>query len=393
MRKKLGCPQYSLLQATLWASYGIAYSYINRYLLFVAGMNNTSIGVLLGIATGAAFLLQPLIAGLVDGVRVTVRRVLLWNGVIQVLSMLGLLFAQASWLIVLCYSIEYAGLLIIAPFANAIGIQTLRASRAVNLGFSRGLGSLGFAATVQLTGWTLQRYESLGKVSYLCVPLLTMLVSIVFTAVVLAYPKVEEQGEAVRERRPGAYHFLRKYPAFILFLLSLMFSQISHATLRNAMYQIAEWKGDANAQGTALSVAAFLEIIPMFLFLSLRKWKSIGFWMLLSSIFYLVRNLLLLLVPGIAGLYIGQCAQMLSGGIGMIAVVYYVSESVEDADMVCAQAYAGAAGTVGSLIAYVSSGYQLDHMSISALLLVSSFMAAFGVITMQLTVRKPIVHG
>ena len=48
---------YSLQQFSLWGSYGLLFSYANRYLL-AQGMSNTEAGLLLGIVTAMAFVLQ-----------------------------------------------------------------------------------------------------------------------------------------------------------------------------------------------------------------------------------------------------------------------------------------------------------------------------------------------
>ena len=54
---------YSLQQFSLWGSYGLLFSYANRYLL-AQGMSNTEAGLLLGIVTAIAFVLQPLLTSL-----------------------------------------------------------------------------------------------------------------------------------------------------------------------------------------------------------------------------------------------------------------------------------------------------------------------------------------
>ena len=50
---------YALAQGAIWGAYGFLFSFANRYLL-ARGLSSLRIGLILGIATGISFLLQPL---------------------------------------------------------------------------------------------------------------------------------------------------------------------------------------------------------------------------------------------------------------------------------------------------------------------------------------------
>ena len=382
MNRKERCLPFSFLQMSLWGSYGIAYTYINRYLLN-EGMSNAQIGLLLGAATAAGFFIQSCLAGKVDGVCLTARKILLCGGILQILTMTGLLLSRALWLTVLLYCISYTGLLIIPSFVNVFGVQSIKAGKRINLGISRGLGSVTFSLTCQLAS----QFIELG--GYRTVPVFTILLSIAFTASLLLCPKIADQSAVPAEKtRGGVVDFFSKYPMFLLYVAALACCGISHSMLRNSMYQIALWKGDVAAQGIGLSLAAFTEIVPMFLYITLKRIRSNGFWMCFSSLFYLVRNLLILILPGVTGLYIAQLTQMLAAGISMVATVYFIAEQLPDAYLVRGQAYGGAASIIGSLIAYISSGFLLDRVSLPLLIGLGAVMALLGTILMFIAVHR-----
>ena len=63
---------YTLMQIALWSIHGVLISYAQRYLAGM-GMRDSAIGLLLGGATAAGFVLQPLLAAVCDRSRLTVR--------------------------------------------------------------------------------------------------------------------------------------------------------------------------------------------------------------------------------------------------------------------------------------------------------------------------------
>ena len=61
---------YTLMQIALWSIHGVLISYAQRYLAGM-GMRDSAIGLLLGGATAAGFVLQPLLAAVCDRSRLT----------------------------------------------------------------------------------------------------------------------------------------------------------------------------------------------------------------------------------------------------------------------------------------------------------------------------------
>ena len=62
------------------------------------------------------------------------------------------------------------------------------------------------------------------------------------------------------------------------------------------MYQIALFKGNGDAQGTAVMIAAIVELVPMVLFARMLCRARCNFWLKLSGIFCTLRLALTLLL-------------------------------------------------------------------------------------------------
>lgn len=373
-------PYYSAVQSLLWGVYGVSQSFINRYLLSV-GLTNTQIGILMGVSTGAAFLLQPVLGNLIDGSRLTVRRIVLLCAGLLAASMAGLLLPTSLAVTVSLYAVSYIMLNVIPAFANALGVQGIRAGMRIDIGKARGLGSVTFSITSQVAGWLIAAY------GLQTVPVFTLALTLAFLLAVYAFPRVNGDPEKKRKAEDGALAFFRRNPGFILFLVAGVFLNISHAAIRSSMYHIALWKGDINAHGTAMALGALVELPVMFVFTRLLSKKRCDFWLKLCALFFVVRSGMMWLLPGVGGLYAAQLAQGIGSGMYIVGSVYYVALLLKGQDAVRGQWYLGAAGSCAALIAYVSFGTLLDHATVPTLLMATTVLAAVGAVVTFLSVR------
>lgn len=368
--KKQATGRYSLLQAALWGIYGILFTYANRYLLDT-GLSNTATGVIIGAATALSFGLQPALTAVVDRTRLQVRDVILISGGIIAACVPGLLLSQVLWLTVLLYGLSCVALQLLPSFVNALGMSGIRSGMKVNFGLSRGIGSVFFAVTAQLSNLLITRF---GMQS---IPVFTLLFSLLLLAGAVSFP----HGDADRqpeETASGTAEFIRRNPRFFLFLLGTVLLYVGHNVLSNCMYQIASYKGNADAQGTAVMVAAVVELPTMFLFTRLLRWKRCDVWVCLSGIFFTLRIVLTLLLPGVPGLYAAQLTQLLGFALFAVSSVYYVGSVIPKRDVVKGQTYLGAANTVGSLAASVYAGAMIDAFGVGVMLLVCAAVSAMG---------------
>ena len=140
---------YSLQQFSLWGSYGLLFSYANRYLL-AQGMSNTEAGLLLGIVTAIAFVLQPLLTTVVDRSGLSCRGVMLLGTGLVMFSCGGLLLFSAFWPQILLYGLACVALQVLPSFSNALGMAAIHRGQRLNFSIARGFGTLSFGAGAQL---------------------------------------------------------------------------------------------------------------------------------------------------------------------------------------------------------------------------------------------------
>ena len=177
---------------------------------------------------------------------------------------------------------------------------------------------------------------------------------------------------------PTACPALRGSPRFCLLLAGAFLLFFGHNTLASYLYRVAQWKGNADAQGTATMLAALLELPILFGFPLLLRKAGSGSWLRLSGIFFTLRLLLTLLLPGTAGFYLAQCMQMGGFALYTVSSVYYVNEIIPVQDAVKGQSFLGAAGTIGAVAANVLGGALLDASGVPLLLTVCTIVSAAG---------------
>lgn len=295
---------YTLMQIALWSIHGVLISYAQRYLAGM-GMRDSAIGLLLGGATAAASCCSRFWPPYATARRLTVRVTLLTGGGLMLLCCAALLPAAKSLTLTAAfYAVACCMAQTVPSFVNALGMAAERKGIRLNFGISRGAGSIGFG-----DGPAGQCASAARRPAH--------------RAALLPLPCRHSDGHGVLLPPHGGGcagggdgASLRPWPvparrpallpaaggAFLLFF--------GHNTLASYLYRVAQWKGNADAQGTATMLAALLELPILFGFPLLLRKAGSGSWLRLSGIFFTLRLLLTLLLPGTAGFYLAQCMQM-----------------------------------------------------------------------------------
>lgn len=375
-------PNYAALQAMIWAEYGFLFSYANPYLTEKLGLTDTAAGLIMGVATGMAFLLQPLLTMLADRTRFRVRQVLLLSSAVSSLSAAAALIPWPGRAVTaVLFALSCVALQVLPAFANALGMQEMRAGKRVDFGLARGIGSvcfgLGAKAATPLIAWLgMDAVALMGAVTAAGVLAATAL----FPAVSGTSARPEET-----ERPDGALEFFRKDRRFAVLLVGIVLLYIGHNVLSNCMFRIAQLKlgsTDQTAatavQGTTLMIAAVAELPTMFLFTKAVRRVRCDILLLISCAFMTLRLALTLLLPGAWGLYLVQLTQLPGFALFAVSTVYYVGSVVEKRNVVKGQTYLAAANTFGCLLAYVLGGALIDAMGVRNMLLVCTAISAAG---------------
>ena len=383
---------YAALQAMIWAEYGFLFSYANPYLTEKLGLTDTVAGLIMGIATGMAFLLQPLLTAIADRTRFRVRQVLLSCSAFSALCAAATLLPLPGKLATtVLFALSCVALQVLPAFANALGMQQIRAGKRVDFGLARGVGSVCFGvgakAATPLIAWLgMDAVALMGAVTAAGVLLATAL-----------FPSTAETSLTAEqaERPDGAAEFFRKNRRFAVLLFGIVLLYIGHNVLSNCMFRIAQLKlgsADQNAatavQGTALMIAAVVELPTMFLFTKVVRRVRCDILLLISCVFMTLRLALTLLLPGAWGLYLVQLTQLPGFALFAVSTVYYVGSVVEKRNVVKGQTYLAAANTFGCLLAYVLGGALIDAVGVQNMLLTCTAISVAGLVLAMLSTRR-----
>lgn len=380
MRDKHATLLYALVQAAMWGLYGVLFSFANRYLLAM-GLSNTLAGVVLAVSTAMAMAAQPVITALVDRAFATVRQVIFAAGGVMTLCVAGLLMTRALWPTVILYCLGCGALQILPSFGNALGMETLQRGIKMNYGLGRGAGAVAFGIGAQIAVPFIDRF-GLGTV-----PAMSILFALILMVSAALYP-AGERGTR-EEREPSDIRtFFGQNPSFGVLLLGSVLLYMGHNILNNCMYQIAVYKGDAAAQGTALLIAAVLELPAMLWFTKMVRFARCDTWLKVGGVFFTVKIVLILLLPGAAGLCVAQIAQMLGYGVFTMASVYYVASVIPERDVVKGQTYLGLTNTIGCLAGHFTGGALIDSFGVGVMLLVCGIISALGMSVICLSARR-----
>ena len=389
MRGRNATLQYTFVHIMLWALYGFMFSYANPYLTEQLKLSDTAAGLVLGIATGLSFLLQPLLTSVVDRTRLDVRHISILCALFTALSAAATLLPVGTDLTMVLFAAACVSLQALPSFANALGMEGIRSGQTINFGLARGIGSVSFGVSAKLASPLIAAFgmDAVALSGAACAAFLGLAAAF--------FPR----GSLVRmqeEKPTTARIFFRENPKFIALLIGVILLYIGHNALSNCMYRIAESKLALGAsqeavtdlQGTALMIAAVVELPMMFLFTRLVKKMRCDIWLILSCGFMTLRLVLTLVLPSAMGLYAAQLAQMFGYALFAVASVYYVGSVVSKRNVVKGQTYLGAGNTLGCLLAYVLGGSLIDLVGVSNMLLVSIVLSAIGVVCMIFSTER-----
>ena len=356
--------------------------YASVYLLD-KGFTNTQIGFLTAVGCILSAVLQPALASYADKPESpSVRTMLLGTNLIQLILTIALaVTAGSSSMVVrtLLYgaSITILMLMLMIPFANSLGMETIRQGEKLNYGIGRGMGSVAYA----IASWMLGRLTASFGADV--IPIWAIALTLLFLLCVFTFPfeKDRKKAEAGQEKAsvdsPAA--FLKRYPSFAVVLLGCILIFTSHNLINSFNYQIAMAKGGGSGEmGNAMTISAVSELPTMFLFGYLLKKKSSVFWFRLSGLFFTLKCVGTFLAFNIPTYYAVQPFQMLGWALINVACVYYVDEIMEPQDSIKGQAYMAMTITVGNVISSLAGGWLIDAAGVGVMLICASLAAFFG---------------
>lgn len=393
-KKQFWTLRYILLNVTYFAAFCTIHACAALYLL-EQGFSNVEVGVLLAAANIVSAIVQPIAADIIDkpGWLTNRRFILICVAVIGIGSLL-LMFVNSSkaavfFIYALIYMIQFA----YQPVMTALCFEYQKAGADIMYGLARGLGSASFAVTSAIIGKAVETY---GVGLLLTVNIVTMLLS---ALLIFFFRKPETKQDTVipetKEAKPAAGRqggfsmFVRKYPAYMLFLAGTICFYFAHNMINDFMIQIIRNLGGGEAQlGYANFLQAILELPVMALIGIVLKKVTPQKLLVFSGTAFFVKILILVFAANMTMMYISQSFQLFAYAVFIPAAAYYVSNTMDEADQVKGQAFITSAITMGGVFSNLLSGVILDHLGMTSMLLTGTVVCAIGVVIAFIAMTK-----
>lgn len=352
---------YAGIQSLYWAGFAAIWAFLSVLLLY-RGFSNSQIGTVSALALLMPLAVQPVLASLADrDRRFTSRRLAMALTGLLLLCAVGLWCSAGSMAVTAAlYVLVGISLTATAPFHSAMAMELQQHGVALNYGLSRGLGSACYAASVLVLGVVVERYAPTAAAAAGSGPVLSV-------------------GQ-----------LLRCYPAYTWLLVGCALLMACHsATCTYMIHIVGKVGGSESMMGSALAVAAFLELPAMGLFSRVRRKVPLAWLLIFCSAFFVIRAGLFWAARSVPVLYLAAALDFFEYGIFIPATVYYVAEHIDPANQVKGQSLMGMATTgVGSAFGNFVSGQLLDRAGVSGMLLFCTICAAVGLLVVIYAVRR-----
>ena len=375
--------RYTLINATYFAAFCTIHACAAVFLLG-NGFTNTEVGVLLAIANIVSAIVQPVVAGIIDKQgALTNRRFILISVITILLGSVILLFSTDNKLVIfpvfaLIYMIQFA----YQPVMTALCFEYQKAGCSIMYGLARGLGSASFAVTSAFIGGLIED-RGVKILLYLNIILMALSAVLIFTfkKPQKAVPSEIEEETKETGKSSSFGSFIKRYPAYSLFLVGVVCFFFAHNMINDFMIQIIRNLGGAEKElGYANFLQAILELPVMAMIgLILKKFTSKAL-LLISGTAFLVKIIILIFATNMGHMYLSQSCQLFAYAVFIPAAAYYVSKTMTDHDQVKGQAFVTSAITMGGVFSNLISGVILDNFGIRPMLITGTAVCAVGVL-------------
>ena len=365
---------YAGIQSLYWAGFAAIWAFLSVLLLY-RGFSNSQIGTVSALALLMPLAVQPVLASLADrDRRFTSRRLAMALTGLLLLCAVGLWCSAGNMAVTAAlYVLVGISLTATAPFHSAMAMELQQHGVALNYGLSRGLGVV------------VERYA---PTAVLPVFAGEMLLLLLLTWRFRASPTAAAAAGSGPVLSVG--QLLRRYPAYTWLLVGCALLMACHsATCTYMIHIVGKVGGSESMMGSALAVAAFLELPAMGLFSRVRRKVPLAWLLIFCAAFFVIQAGLFWAARSVPVLYLAAALDFFEYGIFIPATVYYVAEHIDPANQVKGQSLMGMATTgVGSAFGNFVSGQLLDRAGVSGMLLFCSACAAVGLLVVIYAVRR-----
>ncbi len=382
MRKLLSLNmKYATTQILYFGSFCALMGFASVYLLD-HGFSNSVIGTVLALTSFIAVLTQPAVASFADkSQRIELRYIICAIMIVACVLSGCIYFMEGSSLVLLVVFVGIVTcMMTIQPLLNSLAFVFEKYGIEINYGLGRGLGSASYAIVSFIVGYLVEDFGT--KI----LPLIYLLLNVLLVFVVYVYviPK-NEQKEMVKVKESEVsqqlsfVEFCKKYKRFMIFVLGIVAVFFDHTIINNFFIQILKPIGGTESQmGTAVFIAAIVELPAMALFNKIREKVNCARLIQIAVILFAVKHGLIYFATNVTMVYIAQFLQIATYAIITPASVYYVNQKISQSDAIKGQSMVTAAITASGIVANIAGGLLLDSVGVKNVLLIGVIVSIIG---------------
>ena len=344
------------------------------YFLESLGFSYITIGLAIAISALISSIIQPLIGRFADVRQYSWKNILIILNVLMLMSSLGLFFAPKPLLIIL-FSIMVIVLGCIYPFLNTGVFYYENRGVETNYGVSRGFASLSYMVFAALLGFII-----VGK-DVMIINAFSVMAALAMFLVLYFLPYYGSNANALRSSKSFRNNVLFKYPAFTLIFIAVALFMVFHHIFLCYMINFFENVGGNIADVSFVnSLGALVEIPVMFLFAKILERVSVRKLILLASLCYVLRAIVICTAQDPLGLYLSLILHMFTFAIIIPASVHFANDVLDEGDKHEGQAFMGSTITIGLIFANFIGGNILHLYDIHLLLIVLLIIPILGAV-------------
>lgn len=365
--------------------YCVGFVYVT-YFLQEKGVSASMIGTVIAVCGVIAAFLQPFIGSLADkGGALNWKSILIWLIGINLAICAAMLFIDEGMAVVILFASFMTMINCMMPLVNAACFYYLKKNIVIDFGSARAIGSIAFAAISMLVGKLTVMF---GASSVVATGIALNIFLLLITFSMPYYGDMADEGSA--QTKIGSQEsFFSKYPAFVIMMIGLALVMSFHNCIQTYMLMILEnVGGNSDNLGTAIAIAAVMELLVLFNFAKLHKKFGTNNLLLACGIFYCIRGALYLLASSVMHIYLVQLLQAVTFAIFASASTYYSDENMKPEDKVKGQGLMAAVLTVGVVIGSLQGGFTYDALGITWMIIISLGICIAGAVLIFVANKK-----
>ena len=384
--------KYALMQVLYFGSFCGLMAYASVFFL-AHGVSNATIGIILAITSVITVFTQPLIADFADQhPQIELRKLVVAMTVLTIiLSILLYVFKGITALLIAFFVSVATIMMTMQPLFNSLAFVFEKYGIEINYGVARGLGSASYALVSFAVGHLVEAYTAdLIPWVYIILNILLVLVVYGFVLPKTAKTTTTLQAEKQTDEKTSFIQFCTEYKPFMIFVFGVMVVFFTHTIINNFFIQIlTPINGTEGDMGTAVFIAAIVELPAMSMFNVIRQKISCQKLLMISVVVFALKHTLTYLATSVFMIYVAQFMQIGAYAILIPASVYYVNDKIAENDANKGQSMVTTAIAASGILANLVGGILLDTLGVHQVLLIGAIVSFIGAAIVIVAMKEP----